>query len=98
MTCPKCNFSCDFATQNIYFGSIESDEFYCPNCGISLTTLNHNINCNHYAKCQQEEILGNEMNPKRQDVNRLCWMIPFGTKKSFQYTNKPWINLNELNF
>jgi hypothetical protein len=97
-TCPKCHFPYDFTRKNIFSDSIAWVESYCPNCGISLRTLKHNINCDQYARCRHQEFLANEKNRNSQDVCGVCWKIPFATKESRQYTKKPWINLNELNF
>jgi anaerobic selenocysteine-containing dehydrogenase len=97
-TCPNCHFSCDFRRQNSFFDSIPRVESYCPNCGINLQTLNHNIKCDQYLRCFHERLLSKEKNPNSQRACDVCWNIPFRAMEIAQKSEKPWINLSDLNF
>jgi hypothetical protein len=88
-TCPNCRFPCDF------FPWIDS---YCHNCGINLRTLKHHIKCDQYVQCRQKKLPANEKNQNNQSACDVCWNIPFRTIETGTYSEKPWINLNELNF
>jgi hypothetical protein len=88
-TCPNCHLP---------FDSFPWVASYCHNCGINLRTLKHNIQCDQYVQCRQEKFLAKKKNQNNPGVCEVCWNIPFRAIETGTYSEKPWINLNELNF
>ncbi|MFO8083644.1 MAG: hypothetical protein R6U27_04910 [Desulfobacterales bacterium] len=97
--CPKCRFPSDFESQNnIFLAGFPRIDLYCPNCGINLRTQKHDVKCDQYFQCYQKEQLRKEKNLNNSCPWKFCWNIPFQTKETWQYSGKPVINLNDINF
>ncbi len=96
--CPECHAPGDFLRPDFLFESQVGVESYCPNCGINLRTLKHDVTCDHYFNCWQKKILQNEKGRNNHGMCGVCFNVPFQSQKAGQQTEKPGLNLSALNF
>jgi hypothetical protein len=96
--CPECHTPCDFLRPDFLFESQGFFESYCPNCGINLGTLKHDVKCDHYNYCRQEKLLRNEKGRSSRSICGVCFNVPFLSQKARHHTEKPGLNLSALNF
>jgi hypothetical protein len=96
--CPVCHFPFDFIEQNNFFDSVAWVDSFCPNCGVNLRTQKHTIKCDQYFRCRHEKLLTKEKKRNSRSECEVCWNIPFRAEENWRSNEKPWINLNDLNF
>lgn len=68
---------------------------YCPNCGVDLRTLKHELSCENYLRClaKGEPVCGNGHGKYGS-----CFQVPFPNSKFLMRMHKPDFKIASLKF
>ncbi len=93
--CENCGAVSSRNLASAFLPFVAAPLLYCPNCGIGLRTLSHDIECPRYAWCLAE---GKAACTGAETQSSPCFLVPFPNAKLLMGTRHPRNNLIALKF
>ncbi|MFH7321544.1 hypothetical protein ACHHRT_13205 [Desulfurivibrio sp. D14AmB] len=95
LRCGKCGADFSGFEETGLFPASASRNRYCPNCGVNLLTLSHELTCREYYRCLTHNkpfCVGG------QEGDSTCFQVPFVADGKLIASGKPQLPMNSLKF
>ncbi len=93
--CGNCKITLPADPCSGFFSLIRKSNLYCPNCGVELLTLIHDLPCEEYDRCRAQNTPACISDRKRRYGT--CFQVPFPNGQLLE-RNKPVLQLVSLKF